>query len=216
MRIPWALSLLALASCRSAYYGTMEALGMPKRDILVDRVEEARDEQQEAKEQFQSALERFQDLTGHHGGELEDLYRKLKDEFEECESEADDVGKHIDSVEDVSDALFDEWKEELSQYSDADLRAQSEAKYKETKERCKELVAVMRKAEKSMEPVLDAFRDRVLFLKHNLNAQAIASLKGNAAKLEADIGKLVAQMEASIREANEFLDAMPEAEPPSD
>lgn len=210
MRIAWALVVLGLSSCRSAYYGTMEAFGHPKREILVDRVEEARDEQQEAKEQFQSALERFQELTGHTGGELEDLYKKLKDEFEECESEAEDVGNHIDAVEDVSNALFDEWEEELKQYSDPDLRAQSEKKLAETKSRCRELIEVMRKAEKAMKPVLAAFGDRVLFLKHNLNAQAIASLKGHAATLEADIGKLVRQMEASIREANEFLDAMPE------
>lgn len=210
MRTSLLLSLLVLSSCQSAYYGAMEAFGMPKRDILVDRVEEARDEQQEAKEQFQTALERFQELTAHTGGELEDLYKKLKEEFEECESEAKDVGNHIDSVEDVSDALFDEWEGELKQYSDADLRRQSEKKLAETKSRCRELVAVMRKAEKAMKPVLAAFGDRVLFLKHNLNAQAIASLKGHAATLEADIGKLVAQMEASIREANEFLDSIPE------
>jgi chromosome segregation ATPase len=211
MRTACFVLMLGLAGCRSAYYGTMEAFGIPKRDILVDRVEEARDDQQEAKEQFQTALERFQELTGHTGGDLEYLYDKLQDEFEECESEAADVRKRIDSVEDVSDALFDEWEAELKQYSDQDLREQSEKKLAETKARCRELIGVMRKAEKAMKPVLDAFRDRVLFLKHNLNAQAIASLKGHAAVLEGDIRKLVAQMEASIREANEFLDALPES-----
>jgi len=210
MRTAPLLLVLGLASCRSAYYGTMEAFGHPKREILVDRVEEARDQQQEAKEQFQTALERFQELTGHTGGELEELYTKLKDEYEDCQSEADDVSEHIDSVEDVSDALFEEWEAELKQYSDDDLREQSATKLAETKTRCRELVAVMRKAEKAMKPVLSAFGDRVLFLKHNLNAQAIASLKGHAKSLEADIHKLVTQMESAIREANEFIDAMPE------
>ena len=38
----------------------------------------------------------------------------------------------------------------------------------------------MRLAESRIEPVLKSFRDQVLFLKHNLNAKAIASLRGGA------------------------------------
>jgi ElaB/YqjD/DUF883 family membrane-anchored ribosome-binding protein len=211
MRTPVALLLLTLASCQSAYYGTMEAFGVHKREILVDRVGDARDEQKEAKDQFQSALKRFQELTGHQGGDLEALYDKLNAEYEGCESQAKDVSSHIDSVEDVADAMFREWKEELEQYSDQGLRDQSETKLRETKARCRDLVAVMRKAERAMRPVLSAFKDRVLFLKHNLNAQAIASLQGHAATLENDIGKLVEQMEAAIREANAFIDSMPKS-----
>jgi len=205
------LATIMVCSCSSAYYGTMEAFGVHKREILVDRVGEARDEQSEAKEQFQTALERFKALTGFQGGDLENLYEKLADEYGQCEAQAEDVSSRIDAVEDVARAMFDEWKKELSQYSDAALRQQSEAKLTETKARCRDLVAVMRKAEKAMQPVLGAFKDRVLFLKHNLNAQAIASLQGNAAALESDIDKLVAQMEASIREANAFIESMPKS-----
>ena len=49
------LSLFAIAGYQGFYYKTMEALGHPKRDLLVDRVEDARDAQQDTKEQFQSA-----------------------------------------------------------------------------------------------------------------------------------------------------------------
>lgn len=203
--------MIGLSSCNSTYYKTMEAFGVHKREILVDKVGEARDEQTEAKEQFQTALERFKDLTGFQGGDLEALYEKLSDEYEDCESEAKDVSSHIDAVEDVSEAMFDEWKKELSQYTDRDMRRQSERQLSETKDRCEDLIEVMRKAEKAMRPVLGAFKDRVLFLKHNLNAQAIASLQGNAAALESDIDKLVQQMEASIREANEFIESMPKS-----
>ena len=42
-----------LSSCASIYYSTMETFGVEKRDILVDRVEDARDGQEDAKEQFQ-------------------------------------------------------------------------------------------------------------------------------------------------------------------
>ncbi len=71
-----------------------------------------------------------------------------------------------------------------------------------------QLIRAMKRAEAKMAPVLAAFHDQVLFFKHNLNAQAIASLKGNLASIESDIAVLIREMEASIREANRFIDAM--------
>jgi len=205
------LGVVAFASCESAYYKTMEAFGVHKRKILVDRVGDARDQQEEAKKQFQTTLARFKELTGFQGGDLESLYEKLNKEYERCDSEAQAVGARIDKVDDVADAMFAEWKKELGEYTDQDLRKQSAAKLKETESRCNQLLATMRRAEKAMHPVLAAFKDRVLFLKHNLNAQAIASLQGHAVKLEDDIGKLVREMEASIREANAFIDSIPKS-----
>ncbi len=205
------LALVVLGSCQSAYYKTMEAFGVHKRRILVDRVGDARDQQEEAKKQFQTTLARFKELTGFQGGDLEALYEKLNKEYERCDSEAQAVGSRIDKVDDVAQAMFSEWKKELGEYTDQDLRKQSAAKLAETESRCNQLVATMRRAEKAMHPVLAAFKDRVLFLKHNLNAQAIASLQGHAVKLEDDIGKLVQEMEASIREANAFIDSIPKS-----
>ena len=43
--------LFSTNACQKAYYSTMEKFGVHKRDIMVDRVGEARDSQEEAKEQ---------------------------------------------------------------------------------------------------------------------------------------------------------------------
>ena len=203
------LAALAAAGCKSAYYGTLETFGKHKRDLLVERVEDARDDQEEAKESFQTALERFSELTGFEGGELQKAYATLAKEHERCAGEAEDVKKRIASVEEVAGDLFEEWETELDQYSDAKLRRASEQQMKETRDRYQDLIGAMRRAESKMEPVLAAFHDRVLFLKHNLNAQAIASLRGEVGTLEKDVARLVGEMDAAIREANEFIESMP-------
>ena len=64
-------------------------------------------------------------------------------------------------------------------------------------------------AEGTMEPVLKQFNDYVLYLKHNLNAQAIASLKGEATSIQTEISRLITQMNASIAKADEFVKSMP-------
>jgi hypothetical protein len=59
-----------------------------------------------------------------------------------------------------------------------------------------------------MEPVLAALRDRVLFLKHNLNARAIASLKSERDVIKTDVAALIRDMNKSIDEADRFIKAM--------
>jgi hypothetical protein len=66
----------------------------------------------------------------------------------------------------------------------------------------------MRKAEKTMFPVLDVLRDQVLFLKHNLNARAVASIRTELATVRRDVDSLIRQMESSIREADQFISQM--------
>jgi Skp family chaperone for outer membrane proteins len=200
--------LLFLLGCETTYYKTMEKFGYHKRDLMVERVEEARDAQKEAKEQFESALEKFSSVLKFEGGELEEKYKTLKAEYEKSESRAKAVGDRIEAVEDVAEDLFEEWQDELSQYTNQSLRQSSERKLKLTRQQYSQLIRAMKRVEKKIDPVLSAFRDQVLYLKHNLNARAIASLRTELVSVEADVASLIREMEASIAEANTFIKAI--------
>lgn len=199
------LAVCVLGGCQKTYYAAMEKAGYHKRDIMVSRVEKARDAQQDAKEQFQSALERFTALTSFNGGELEERYNKLNADYERSVSRAEAVRERIDAVEDVAEALFDEWETEIGQYSSASLRQSSQDKLVRTRQQYQRMIEAMRRAESRIEPVLAAFRDQVLFLKHNLNAQALASLHSELTAVETDVTTLVREMEKSIAEADLFI-----------
>jgi hypothetical protein len=199
---------VSLEGCQSAYYKTMETLGYHKRDLMVKRVQSARDAQEEAKEQFESALERFSSVLKFDGGKLEEKYHQLNTEYEKSESKAKAVQDRIDAVEDVAEALFAEWEAELDQYTNASLRRSSERKLNHTRRQYAKLIGAMKRAERKIKPVLSAFKDQVLFLKHNLNARAIASLQSELVSVEADVATLVKEMETSIAEADAFISAM--------
>lgn len=202
------LVILLLNGCQTAYYEAMETLGYHKRDILTSRVQEARDVQQEAKEQFQSALERFSAVLNFHGGELADKYDWLKTELGRSEEQAEAVRRRVDAVESVAEALFEEWEAELAQYTNDRLRRSSAQQLAQTRQRYTPLIQAMQRAEGKIEPVLAVFRDQVLFLKHNLNAQAIASLHDELVSVEADVGSLIRELEAAITQADAFIEAM--------
>ncbi len=199
------LSLTCLSGCQSAYYSAWEKVGVEKRDILVDRVEDARDSQQDAQEQFSSALEEFSALIQFDGGELEDVYDSLNAEYEDSKAAADEVSSRIDKIESVADALFDEWGAEIEEYDSASFKRESAAKLRDTRRRYQTMLDAMRRAEGRMEPVLTALNDNVLFLKHNLNASAIGSLQGELNTIEGDVARLIEEMKEAIAESDAFI-----------
>ena len=200
-----AAAVLFQAGCASVYYGAMEKMGVPKREIMVDRVKGAQKSQIETKVVFSNALEQFKSVVDIKGGNLEAKYNKLSAALAKSEGAAAEVRSRIDSVEAVSEALFKEWKGELKQYSNAELRRSSESQLKAAQTKYRDLISAMKKAESRLEPALQPLRDQVLYLKHNLNAKAIGALSGEVAAIETKVDDLVRDMEAAIREADAFI-----------
>ena len=196
---------LALLGCSSTYYDALETLGVHKRDIFVDRIEESLEVQKEGQAQFESALEQFKATIDFDGGGLEKAYNLFNDEYEDSEDAAKAISAHIASVENVADALFEEWSDELDLYTSPSLRRASERQYMATQKKYRRLLASMQRVEDSMQPVLSTMRDNVLFLKHNPNARAIDALKGELGNINRDVSTLVKNMQRSIQESEAFI-----------
>lgn len=199
---------LVTPACDRLYYGTMKRFGMEKRDILVNRVREAQQAQAEAKEEFQTALERFKTVIEVEDSSLEKKYETLSRELERSEDKAKRVRDRLKAVRDVSEDLFNEWQKELGKYSDRSLRAESERDLRQTKRRADGLIASMTRAESRIQPVLTPLRDRVLFLKHNLNARAVGALGKELTAMRGDVDALVAELETAIKDADTFINEM--------
>jgi hypothetical protein len=199
---------LLLASCTSTYYRAMESLGVEKRDILIERVEDARDAQEDAKVQFESALDQYRSVVTVDARDLERLYDRMDKEYARSVDQAEAVRDRIDAVESVAGDLFAEWETELGEYSDPDLKRQSEGLLRDTQRQYRSLLTAMHRAEASMDPVLALFHDQVLVLKHSLNARAIGALKNELREIERATATLIADMQRAIDEAGAFIDAM--------
>ena len=201
-------AVISLTACETVVYDALEKVGYHKRDILIDRIDAAQASQTEGQEQFKSALEQFKSVINFDGGDLEVTYDQLNDEYEASVDAADEIHDRIDSVKNVADALFDEWQEELEQYSNASLRRDSERQLKNTRRRYSKVLGAMRRAEKAIDPVLTSLKDNTLYLKHNLNARAIASLKNELGTVDNDVNALLTAMQQAINESNAFIDEL--------
>lgn len=200
-----AAALLAIGACSSVYYDTMEQFGYEKRDILVSRVEDSRDAQADAQDTFRSALERYQSVIDTPESDLREKYEEVREAYEDSEDAAKEVSERIAEVEDVADDLFDEWEDELDRYTNQQLRASSERQLGETRQQYENLISRMQQTEERMGPVLRAFEDQMLYLRHNLNAQSIGALESELTQIRSDVDTLIRNMETSIAESEAFI-----------
>jgi SMC interacting uncharacterized protein involved in chromosome segregation len=150
-------------------------------------------------------MEQFKSVVHFQGGVLEKEYNTLNVTLKRSEAGADDVRKRIRSVEEVSQALFNEWRDEIKQYASDTLRAASQRQLDSTRAKYTQLIAAMKQAEAKLDPVLTPLRDQVLFMKHNLNARAISALDGELGAIQSNVDRLVRDMESAIAEADAFI-----------
>ncbi len=197
-------------SIRKVYYSTRESIGEHKREIVVQQVGNACKSLQETKEEFEDTLERFKSLVTVNDTSLEHKYHLLNRQYQFCCSRSEAVSHRIQAIQEVSEALFNEWEGELSEYSNRSLRNSSKLQLKSAKQNYARLIKSMQKAEAKMQPVLAAFKDQVLYLKHNLNSRAIAALQHEFIEMSVDISQLIYAMEQTIEEANQFFSTLVE------
>ncbi len=191
------------------YYQSRESiLGHHKRDIVVIQVDQACNSLKATRDQFEDALQQFKSIVSVDQSSLEQRYNLLKRQFEFCKARSEDVSHRIAGIEEVTTSLFNEWEDELGQYSNRTLRTQSRRQLKSSKKQYAKLLKTLRKAESRIHPVLSGFKDQVLFLKHNLNAQAIAALQHEFVEISIDISQLIEIMEITINEASQFVSTL--------
>ena len=206
VRIAAVLTLaVTLSGCSTLYYSSMKKLGKEKRDILVSRIEDGKQAQQDASKQVKTAYEAFKELTNFQGGDLEKVQKSLSKEFDDVEDRANKVTDRIASIDKVGQDLFTEWSGEIDQMSNGAMKNDSRKLLKETRDRHLKLMKQMKSSEAKLKPVVQAFRDQVLYLKHNLIARAINSLKKTVIEIDDDIAALVKDIDASNAEADRAI-----------
>ncbi|NOT12311.1 MAG: DUF2959 domain-containing protein [Methylococcaceae bacterium] len=195
---------------RSAYFNARESIGDHKRSIVVHQVEQACTSLQETRDEFQDALKHLKTLASIDDTSMDHRYNLLNRQYLYCRAKSENVSHKIRAIENVSEALFLEWEKELNEYSSKSLRNSSKLQLKMARQNYTRLIKSMQNAENKIQPVLLAFKDQVLYLKHNLNARAIAALQHEFVVIGIDISQLIHAMEQTITEASLFVSLITE------
>jgi hypothetical protein len=200
--------VLACSGCYQAYDTTLETFGKSKKDTLIDRIAAARDAQAQTKEQFALALDEFRAIAGYKGFLLEEKYKELKSQYDQCESQTHTVENQLTEVRRAAKSLFRQWEDEMETFSSSVARRSSEQKYKEMQTRYDAVINAMDRVCDKFYPALSAFKDQVLLLKHNINAQAQIASGGEQAVAEREISLLTQEIDRAMAQADSFIRQM--------
>lgn len=192
-------------AARNTKYSVYEVVGIEKRDLFKKQVGKVKDGQEETGESFKDALDKLKEVYAFDGGKLEKRYRSLNSAYEEAEEDAKDVEGRIAQLDTIAQDLFSEWKKEIQEIKTASLKNQSQQKLNETESKYRAFFNNLKSSEAKMKPVLGKLRDQVLFIKHNLNAKAIAGLKTESLKIQGEIESLIQEMNVSIEQADQVI-----------
>jgi DNA repair exonuclease SbcCD ATPase subunit len=197
----------ALFGCKSStYYEAAETVGYEKREMLIDRLQEARDSQVGAKQQMQTALYTLRRIGSVPETELEDLHDDLATEVNRAKDQLDDLHDDIAAVESVARSLFDDWEDDLAKFENQEARNRSQEELRDTRKRHETLVAELRSSERKLQRIMPRLEDQARVLEHAEELGRSPSLTDDLDDVREEISTLIEELDDSIDRTQRFID----------
>ncbi|MBD64199.1 MAG: hypothetical protein CME62_03275 [Halobacteriovoraceae bacterium] len=191
--------------CSSIYYNFWETLGQEKRDLLASNLEKTNSTQKDLADDFKDSLERIRSEYSFEEGKLEKTYDELSLDLEKAKDRSQLLSERIEKTTNVAEDLFEEWEDEADELDNKEYKKKSLSKLKATKKKFYATLTQLQKVEASVKPILKKFEDRVIFIKHNLNAKVVGNLRVEFKNIEKDMNSLIAEINSSTKQANSFI-----------
>lgn len=162
----------------------------------------------ETKLQLDKTMEVYNSIFAEDAKDRKGLYKKLQSEMESTEKHRAEIAKRAEAMKMEADAVFKSWADSAGAIASPDLKKRSEERLTKTKARFAEIEAAGQKAKETYTPVMKTLQDQVTFLGHDLNAEAVSSLKPDAIKLNTQAQDLGKKIDATISVANKNISAL--------
>jgi hypothetical protein len=162
----------------------------------------------ETKVQLMKTMDVYNALLADDATDRKKLYKNLQKEMDNTEQRRLKIGEEAAKMQTEADTLFAQWGESAAAIDNPDLRKRSEERLEATKASYAEIEAVGQKAADLYAPFMKDLQDQITYLGHDLNAEAVASLKPEAAKLNEKAKTLTRSLDDTISTANEKIGAL--------
>jgi hypothetical protein len=155
-----------------------------------------------AKLQLQKTMDAYNAVMAPEVKDRRDAYKQLQKEMANTDKRRADVSTRSTKMNAEADKLFKSWEESTARIQSPDLRKRSEDRLKKTQDRFAELRQTGQNASSQYESFMKTMQDQVVYLGHDLNPGAVASLKPDADKLNTRAQDLYAVIDKITTAAN--------------
>jgi hypothetical protein len=156
----------------------------------------------DAKAQVQKTMDAYNGVLAPDVKDRRDAYKKLQKEMATADKKRAEVSSKTGEMNAEADKLFKSWEGSLAAIASPDLRKRSEERLQRAQERFAEIRQTGQSASGLYAPFMKSLQDQVNFLGHDLNAGAVASLKPDADKLNAQAMELYSAIDKVTAAAN--------------
>jgi hypothetical protein len=179
--------------------------GHERADEHIEKIERASEEMKDVRKHLNEAFEAYHKTLREGTDERRSSYKDLVKALERCEEETKELRKRHREMDEQAEEYFKKWKNSVKDIKNADLERRSEERLEATRRRYREVSMRWKTMGEDYEPVLAELRDQVVYLGHDLNEDAVLSLKEDAAELEELARALFRSMEGFGSTADEYI-----------
>jgi hypothetical protein len=200
------LVVLALTSAATTTWAQGD--GVKQIEQLIKRANAAVKAVDDTKLQIQKTMDAYNVVVAPETANRKSAYGKLQKEINATKKKQADIAVRGGEAAAEADTLFKSWQASTASISDEGLRAKSEQRLAETQKRVEEIQANNRHADELYADFMKALEDHVTYLGHDLNASAVASLKDESARLNAQASELYGAIETATSSASTAIAAI--------
>ncbi len=208
MELRWttaAMVLLLLSGCASTYLSVWETLGFQRRDLLVARVENAREGADASVAAFERVLDDMMPIAMRDAPVADTRFAALDAAFRDAQDSARRLSSEIEQVETVSQGLFLEWESELAKSRDSDHKRNEQRELATSRQAYNTLIGQFRSAEVGFSPTLNTVRDSIRVLQRNRAEPRSQEDRNALLSLRGDVDRLASELRRAIAVANDFV-----------
>jgi hypothetical protein len=162
----------------------------------------------ETKVQLMKTMEVYNSLFADEATDRRKIYNQIQKEMENTDRRRARISEEAAKMNAEADTLFKGWADSTAAIENPDLRERSEERLNATRASYGEIGTVGQKAADLYAPFMKALQDQITYLGHDLNPEAVASLKPDAEKLNERSDKLIQSIDDTIATANKNIGAL--------
>jgi Protein of unknown function (DUF2959) len=202
MTIARTVAGISLMIFGSTLVGNAQDEGVKQIQQLIKRANTGVASITEAKLQIQKTMSAYNAVLAPDVKDRRDAYKKLQKEMEASEKKRAAVLTRSNEMNAEAAKLFKSWEASTAAISSPDLRQRSDQRLTTAKQRFDEIRTTGQSAAALYPPFMKSLQDQVTFLGHDLNPTAVAALKPDAEKLNAQAQELYAAIDKTTATLN--------------
>lgn len=141
-------------------------------------------------------------------GDSRSAYDALSRHVGKSEKQVARTRREVDKMEAAADTYFSDWAASLEEMKDEELRAKAFGRMNGTRDRYDEILVLGRQARDEFDTFISLLKDKLVFTGHDLNPEAIASLREDSEAFNEQAETLRRKIDKTIGTAHRYIDSL--------